>query len=60
MIQPFALGVANDMKISAFTNYIAPYPTRGEAGKRAAGAWFTKTLFSGRTRALVRLLAIFD
>lgn len=60
MIHLFALAVANRMKISAFTAYIAPYPTRSEAAKRVAGQWFAPALFSGKTRALVRLLALFD
>ena len=60
LIHGFSFAIANKMKISAFTNYIAPYPTRGEALKRAAGAWYAPTLFSGRTRALVRLLALLD
>jgi len=38
---------------------IAPYPTLGEAGKRAAGAFYTPKLFSGRTRGLVRFLSWF-
>ncbi len=56
----WAFALANRLKISAFTNYIAPYPTRGEVSKRAGGAFFTPTLFSDRTRAVVRLLATFD
>jgi hypothetical protein len=40
-------------------NLIVPYPTRGEAGKRAAGSFYTPTLFSPRTRRLVRLIAHF-
>ena len=42
------------------TNYIAAYPTRGEISKRAGGAYYTPTLFSDRTRTLVRLLGTFD
>ena len=38
---------------------IAPYPTLGEASKRAAGAFYTPKLFSGRTRGLVRFLSWF-
>lgn len=60
LIHPFALAMSNGMKIKAFTNMISPYPTRGEAAKRAAGAWYTPTLFSDRTRKLVSLLAMFD
>ena len=37
--------------------YVPPYPTLGEASKRAAGSYFTETLFGPRTRALVRFLA---
>ena len=60
LIQPVAVAMASRQKIGAFTKSIAPYPTRSEALKRAAGAWYTPTLFSDRTRALVRLLSIFD
>ena len=35
---------------------VEPYPTRAEAGKRAAGSAFTGKLFSPRVRRLVRLL----
>ncbi len=56
----WAFALANRLKISAFTNYIAPYPTRGEVSKRAGGAFYTPTLFSDRTRMVVRLLSIFD
>ncbi|MBI1365671.1 MAG: dihydrolipoamide dehydrogenase [Alphaproteobacteria bacterium] len=60
LIHGYAFAIANKLTIRAFTNYIAPYPTRGEALKRAAGAWYTPALFSARTRALARLLAAFD
>jgi len=59
-LQPLALAIANGMKIGAFTAMIAPYPTRGEALKRAAGAWYAPSLFSERTRSVVRLLSLFD
>ncbi len=35
---------------------ILPYPTRSEAGKRAAGSAYTAALFAPRVRALVRAL----
>ena len=60
LIQPWSLAIANGLKINAFTSAIAPYPTRGEASKRAAGAWYTPTLFSNRTRKLVSFLSVFD
>lgn len=60
LIGPWALAVANGLKIKAFTNMIAPYPTLGEVSKRAAGAYYTPTLFSGKTRKLVSLLSILN
>ncbi|MEM6650266.1 MAG: FAD-dependent oxidoreductase, partial [Pseudomonadota bacterium] len=60
LIGPWALAVANGLKIKAFTNMIAPYPTMGEVSKRAAGAYYTPTLFSEKTKKLVSLLSIFD
>ena len=58
-IMTWALAVSQRLKIGAVANLIVPYPTRGEAGKRAAGSFYTPTLFSPRTRRLVRLLARF-
>lgn len=60
LIQSWAYALANGQKIKSFTNYIAPYPTRGELSKRAAGQWYTPALFSSRTRKLVSLLSLFD
>lgn len=52
----WCLAVSKKMKIGAVAGLILPYPTRGEAGKRAAGEYYTAKLFSERTRAIVRLL----
>ena len=60
LIQPWAYAISNGDKIKAFTNYIAPYPTRGEMSKRAAGQWYTPALFSKKTKMLVSLLSTFD
>lgn len=59
LLQPWVLALSQGMKIGAFTSMIAPYPTRGEISKRAAGEYYTPTLFSKRTRLLVRFLSIF-
>jgi pyruvate/2-oxoglutarate dehydrogenase complex dihydrolipoamide dehydrogenase (E3) component len=58
-IMSWALAISQRLKIGAVANLIVPYPTRGEAGKRAAGSSYTPALFSPRTRRLVRLLARF-
>jgi pyruvate/2-oxoglutarate dehydrogenase complex dihydrolipoamide dehydrogenase (E3) component len=60
LIQPWVLAIANGLKIGALAQFIAPYPTFGEASKRAAGAYYTPKLFSERTRKLVRLLLRFS
>ncbi len=59
LILPWALAIAQKLKIGALANLIVPYPTRSEASKRAAGCYYTPTLFSPRTRRLVRFLARF-
>jgi pyruvate/2-oxoglutarate dehydrogenase complex dihydrolipoamide dehydrogenase (E3) component len=59
LILPWALAISQKLKIGAMANLIVPYPTRGEAGKRAAGAYYTPKLFAPRTRRLVRFLARF-
>ena len=59
LILPWVLAIAQKLKIGALANLIVPYPTRGEASKRAAGCYYTPTLFSPRTRRLVRFLASF-
>lgn len=58
-IATWALAISQKLKIGAVANLVLPYPTRAEAGKRAAGSFYTPTLFSPRTRRLVRLLAHF-
>lgn len=57
LIQPWCLAISQRLKIAALAGFVPPYPTLGEAGKRAAGSYFTETLFGRRTRWLVRLLA---
>ena len=59
LILPWALAISQKLKIGAMANLVVPYPTRGEAGKRAAGSFYTPSLFAPRTRRLVRLLARF-
>jgi pyruvate/2-oxoglutarate dehydrogenase complex dihydrolipoamide dehydrogenase (E3) component len=59
LILPWALAISQKLKIGAMANLIVPYPTRGEAGKRAAGSFYAPTLFGPWTRRLVRFLARF-
>lgn len=59
LIQTWVLAIAEGLKIGAVAKMIAPYPTLGEANKRAAGSFFTPALFGERTRRLVRFLRRF-
>ena len=59
LLQPWILAIGQKMKIGAMAGIIAPYPTMGEINKRAAGNYYTPSLFSSRTRRIVRLLAWF-
>jgi len=59
LIQPWVLAIANGLKIGAVASTIAPYPTLGEASKRAAGSYYVPALFGERTRKIVRFLARF-
>jgi pyruvate/2-oxoglutarate dehydrogenase complex dihydrolipoamide dehydrogenase (E3) component len=57
MISAWALAITRRVKLSALAGLIVPYPTRSEAGKRAAASFYAARLFSARTKALVRVLA---
>ncbi len=59
LIMPWALAISQKLKIGALANLVVPYPTRGEAGKRAAASFYTPALFSQRTRRIVGFLARF-
>lgn len=59
LILPWVLAKSRGLKLSAMAGVIVPYPTLSEISKRVAGAYYTPTLFSPRTRALVRFLGIF-
>jgi pyruvate/2-oxoglutarate dehydrogenase complex dihydrolipoamide dehydrogenase (E3) component len=59
LILPWALAISQRLSIGALANLVVPYPTRGDASKRAAACYYTPRLFSPRTRRLVRFLAHF-
>lgn len=59
LIQMWILPVQKKMKIKDIAGLILPYPTLGEVNKRAAGSYFTPTLFSERTKKIVRFILKF-
>ncbi|GJL85649.1 MAG: dihydrolipoamide dehydrogenase [Micavibrio sp.] len=56
LISTWGLAISQGLKIGALTNTIIAYPTLSEISKRAAGAYYTPSLFSDRTRKLVTFL----
>lgn len=56
LLYPYALMVGQKQKLTAMTGLIAPYPTLGEAGKRAAGAFYTGFVFGPWIHRLVRIV----
>ena len=59
LIYPWVMAISQGIKVKAMASMIAPYPTLSEVSKRAAGSYFTPTLFSDRTRWIVRFLSKF-
>lgn len=56
LITPWTLSIAQGLKIGAMAQVIVPYPTRSEISKRAAGSFYSQSLFSERTKKIVRFL----
>ena len=56
IIQLVSVAMSNNLKLTALTNFISPYPTRAEVVKRAASAHYTPTVFGKPAKRLVSLL----
>ena len=57
LIAPWAMAIANRLKLTAFTGTVLPYPTLYEIGKRAAGGYYAPRLFeSPWVKRAVRLV----
>ena len=59
LLLTWSLAIAKKATLRDIAGLIAPYPTLSEVGKRAAGSFYVRQLFSPRTRRLVRFLARF-
>ncbi|MSO70948.1 MAG: dihydrolipoamide dehydrogenase [Alphaproteobacteria bacterium] len=57
LLLPWVMAVAQQQRVGRLAGLVVPYPTLGEAGKRAAGSYFTPYLFSAAMRWLVRLIS---
>lgn len=60
LLGPWIMAVAQRQKMGAMAGLVFPYPTLSEVSKRAAGSYFTPSLFSDRTRKVVGALMRFS
>lgn len=59
LIQTWVLAMSQKVKIGGIATMVAPYPTLGEVNKRAASSYYTQSLFSEKTRKIVKFLSKF-
>ena len=52
LIQIIQVAMKNGVKLSGLAQHVAPYPTRGDAVRAAASAFYTDVVFSDKTRKL--------
>ncbi len=52
IIHMLSVAMTNKVKISGLAQIISPYPTRSEAVKRAAGSWYTATIFGPKAKKM--------
>jgi len=57
LILPWVLAVQGKLRVKDLASVIAPYPTLSEVTKQVASSFYTPSLFSERTRCIVRALA---
>ena len=57
MIGQWVAAIGRRIPLSAMSELIIPYPTRSEAGRRAAGSFYAPRLFSEPSKRVVRLLS---
>ncbi len=56
MISLYALAISQKLKVSAFTGFVAPYPTRAEITKRVAVTYYTPSLTNPWIARIISLL----
>jgi pyruvate/2-oxoglutarate dehydrogenase complex dihydrolipoamide dehydrogenase (E3) component len=59
LIHPWVLAITNGLKVSAFANMVMPYPTMGEASKRAAVSYYAEVPKKPMLRRLLGILKSF-
>jgi pyruvate/2-oxoglutarate dehydrogenase complex dihydrolipoamide dehydrogenase (E3) component len=56
LLAPWQLAIGHKLPVKSVAELVLPYPTFGEASKRAAGSFFWPKLFAPGTRRIVRFL----
>lgn len=56
LLAPWCLAMTKGLTLKSLTETVLPYPTMNEISKRAASEYYRDSLFSAKTRALVRIL----
>ncbi len=59
LIQPWVLAIATGLKIQSIADMVAPYPTLGEANRRAAVNYFSGLASNTHVRRVIKLLGFF-
>ena len=59
LIQMISVAMKGGVKISGLAQIISPYPTRGEAVKRAAGSFYTESVFGPKAQKWSALMTKF-
>lgn len=60
ILQIVQAAIASGGSVKSLTGYVPAYPTRGEAVKRAAGAYYEDAVFGPLARRLARFLTYFQ
>lgn len=59
LIQMISVAMTNNVKVSGLAQIISPYPTRGEAVKRAASSFYTEAIFGDKAKKFAGFLTRF-
>ena len=58
LIQPWILAIAQGLKASAMISVVLPYPTRGEAGRRAALTYYAGLASNPLLRRIIKVIGV--
>lgn len=56
LIYPWVMGIQNNLKLTAITSSIVPYPTLNDISKKVAGSFYKEKVFSPLMKKFVRFM----